>query len=222
MIECHIKGCMNLDDPFYNSEILSELTDERKDKILKLKNEPDRKRSLMAGLMIRDNLKTYGINQEDIKVTDNGRPYVSGIDFNVSHSGDYVVMALSDGKVGCDIEQVKDRNCSAVNRCFKPSEIKWIEESEDKILAFYRIWTARESYIKLTGEGILLDFKSYEVKIKDSLSLPKVEGDITNATPLGVAEVYREGKKVDCVIAQWLFAENYVISVCGEILGGYS
>ena len=162
----------------------------------------------MAGLMIHDNLKAYGVNPDDIVTSDNGRLTVPGIDFNISHSGDYVIMGISDTKksdgrsarIGCDIEQIRDRNTNLAKRYFALSELEWIDKCEDKTKAFYQIWTARESYSKMTGEGILLDFKKYRVDMND----------------MGVSAIYRDNKKQDCIINQWLLDNDYIISVCVE------
>lgn len=203
-------------DPLTCLHVMDGLSEVRRDKILRLKNEADRKRSLMAGIMIRDNLLKCGFSQDDILISDNGRPYIDGIDFNVSHSGDYVVMVISDeASVGCDIELMRDRSVSPAQKYFSDAEKAWIDSEADKIPAFYRIWTARESYIKLTGEGILLDFSRYEVNVLDVPgSMDAIGGDITNATPMGVAEVVRDGERSACVIYQWIYDKEYVISVC--------
>ena len=204
-MRCDIRNCEGLFDPLSNHDIMLGLSEERKEKILKFKNEADRKRSLMAGIMIRDNLAEYGISQGDIKVTDNGRLYVDeayNIDFNISHSGNYVLMVIGDGRLGCDIELVRDRNTSVAKRCFTKGELDWITKQDDETLGFYRIWTARESYAKMTGEGILLDFKKYGVCVVDN----------------GEVEVYRESKKQDCIIEQYLYDNDYVISICCEVL----
>ena len=216
MIQCYISNCTMMPDPLSHYDTMNGLTTDRVDKILRLKNEADRKRSLMAGIMIRDNLLKCGFSQDDILISDNGRPYIDGIDFNVSHSGDYVVMVISDeASVGCDIELMRDRSVSPAQKYFSDAEKAWIDSEADKIPAFYRIWTARESYIKLTGEGILLDFSRYEVNMSDAPgSMDAIGGDIIGATPMGVAEVVRDGERSACVIYQWIYDKEYVISVC--------
>lgn len=213
MIECYIRRCMDQDDPFYLPEIMSGLSDTRKNKIMKYKLPDDRKRSLVAGLMMRDVLNAHGMNSDNIKITENGRPVIDGIDFNVSHSGEYVFMVISDSKVGCDIERIKERNYSVARRYFSDGEKKWMKETGNTDLSFYRIWTARESYIKLTGEGILLDFAKYEtypIEDKDE----SVQDQICKGEYLGSFSISREGQMQNVVIKQWLYDKEYVISIC--------
>lgn len=216
MIECYIKGCMDLDDPFYVPEILSGLSEDRRNRIMKYKMPNDRKRGLQAGIMIRDILKVHGRSQDEIIVSDNGRPIIEGLDFNISHSGKYVMMVISDDKVGCDIERIKGRNYSVAKRYFSEGEKNYLDESTDKDLSFYRIWTARESYIKYTGEGILLDFTKYEVNILDDIEdyediLPS---NICDGEYLGLVSINREDSLQNVIIKQWLYDNKYVASVC--------
>ena len=244
MLKCFINDCSQLLDPLTNPDIMDGLGAGRREKILRLKHAFDRKRSLMAGIMIRDNLTAYGVNPDNISTNNTGRPFISGgsdrnevpgIDFNISHSGDYVIMGISDVKrqdgsiarIGCDIEQIRDRNTKIAERYFDETELVWIEQADDKTRAFYQIWTARESYIKMTGEGILLDFKKYRVEMSDTplggagANIQQHAGiqlvsDTTLATPIGVSEAYRDNRKQACTINQWLLDDDYIISICTE------
>lgn len=93
-----------------------------------------------------------------------GKPMFSEHDnlfFNISHAKDYVVCAVSDSPVGVDIEGGRSMNTNVANRYYKESEIKWIE-SKDSEKHFFRIWTLKEAYGKLTGEGIFNTIKELE------------------------------------------------------------
>lgn len=82
-----------------------------------------------------------------------------GIQFNVSHSGDKVVIALARGKrVGVDIEQVDNTIAilELARQYFSSREVSNLEESpdEEKVKMFYRIWTRKEALLKATGAGL--------------------------------------------------------------------
>ncbi|TDQ57880.1 4'-phosphopantetheinyl transferase [Mesocricetibacter intestinalis] len=95
---------------------------------------------------------------------------ISYMDFNISHSGDWVAVVLNiikpaayqEGQphknvaVGIDIESPqKERNFSALLRHFAaPEEIAWFEEQANAEAAFYRIWCLREALLKSQGAGI--------------------------------------------------------------------
>ncbi|MCL2488126.1 MAG: 4'-phosphopantetheinyl transferase superfamily protein [Oscillospiraceae bacterium] len=78
-----------------------------------------------------------------------------GVLFSVSHSGKYWLCAVSEQETGADIQQVKSRvyNGQAIaKRFFHPGEHAYLETNGYH--DFFKIWTAKESYVKYTGRGI--------------------------------------------------------------------
>ncbi len=102
-----------------------------------------------------------------IKRTQSGRPYFenSHLDFNMSHSGDWVAVALQTGNashqwdknvIGIDIEIPKQRNFSALLAHFAPpQEQNWFGQQKNMQEAFYRCWCLREAVLKSQGVGIV-------------------------------------------------------------------
>ncbi len=76
--------------------------------------------------------------------------------FNLSHSGDYVVCAVSDGEVGVDIQKWVPYKERTAERFFAPEEWQLYQETEEskRLALFYRLWTRKEAYGKYTGQGI--------------------------------------------------------------------
>ncbi|OOF70233.1 4'-phosphopantetheinyl transferase family protein [Rodentibacter caecimuris] len=109
----------------------------------------------------------------DIQQTQSGRPQflTKNIDFNISHSGDWVAVILQiaeQGKsaVGIDIECPKERNFSALLAYFAPqAERNWFEEQVEEEKAFYRCWCLREAILKSQGVGI--------AKLSEVIHLPE-------------------------------------------------
>jgi len=82
----------------------------RRKRMERYQNIDDRKRCLAAGLMLR---KALGSDCEKIKETSEGKPFLpDGPSFNLSHSGDYVILGVSEHEVGVDIEQVRTYDAS--------------------------------------------------------------------------------------------------------------
>ena len=85
--------------------------------------------------------------------------------FSVSHSGDVFACAFSDAPVGVDIQEYKNRpdeseRCRKIAaRFFHFDEVDALDA--DTVSAFYNIWTAKESYVKFTGDGIDGDFSAF-------------------------------------------------------------
>lgn len=87
-----------------------------------------------------------------------GKPMIADFPkhFNLSHSGDYVVCAVSDGEVGVDIQKWVPFKERTAERFFAPEEWKLLQTlpMEQRTEMFYRLWTRKEAYGKYTGLGI--------------------------------------------------------------------
>ena len=95
----------------------------------------------------------------------NKKPYLAShpsLHFNVSHSEDYAVIAISHNKVGIDIEYIaKDFDFNEIlSDVFNDNEILSIQKATDKKHAFYTSWTRKEAFVKALGKGIDDDFKN--------------------------------------------------------------
>ena len=99
---------------------------------------------------------------------DRGKPYVDEVYFNLAHSQDLAIYAISgDREVGIDLEYI-DLKCDVdaiAKNYFLPSEQKLIKGLSDraKYLAFFRAWTLKEAYGKATGQGIANILNSLDV-----------------------------------------------------------
>jgi 4'-phosphopantetheinyl transferase len=94
--------------------------------------------------------------------TDFGKPVVAGaLHFNVSHSGDLVLMALSaDRAVGIDVERRRavERSSALVARWLTGDEQRDVAQriagGADPSDAFLRVWSLKEARLKALGVGI--------------------------------------------------------------------
>ena len=88
-------------------------------------------------------------------LTATNKPYLKEINFNISHSGDYIVIAVSRREIGVDVELIKNDfdHDDLAKACFNPNERRAILKIED----FYIFWTRKEAILKATGEGIIDD-----------------------------------------------------------------
>lgn len=76
------------------------------------------------------------------------------IEFNMSHSGSFVLVGIDENPVGVDIQQW-GRGRESVARKIMPQDVyrEWIT-SPNKEEAFYDFWTRTESVLKWRGVGI--------------------------------------------------------------------
>jgi 4'-phosphopantetheinyl transferase len=98
-----------------------------------------------------------------------GKPQLAGslLHFNISHSGAVAVIALAHVEVGVDVELPRPRRTDAIARRFyAPGEIERlfaIEDAAARADAFFRLWTCKEAFLKVTGEGLSRSTRSYEI-----------------------------------------------------------
>ena len=92
-------------------------------------------------------------------------------DFNISHSQDWVAVAISlDGRVGLDIEVARPRKnyLDVAKSFFADAEYQWMMQQTDTLTAFWQLWTLKESALKLYAKGVW-QIKSVKVDIEKQL-----------------------------------------------------
>lgn len=141
-------------------ERADEISSERAEKVKRLRLDDDKKRCIAGGLFINRFLA-----DAEITINEFGKPIAdNGMYFNISHSGEYVLFALSDSEIGCDIEQRRQVEPMRLGKIvFCQNELDYIENSADSSMAFYELWTRKESLLKCIGEGFHRSSKSVDV-----------------------------------------------------------
>ena len=176
-------------------EMLSLLCEERRKKVDNMKQPKDKVRALAAGIILQSGLYDYlslsagrkdvghrhekfmnsnrGLSEDAlfragemkklrIDYGKNEKPYLPeypGIHFNISHSGDYVVVALSCHPVGIDIQQKRILSDALMEKYFT-------EKERNSGYEPFVLFSAKESYIKLTGEGMSRSFNDFSINLK--------------------------------------------------------
>lgn len=122
-----------------------------------------------------------------------GKPYFSNypqFHFSISHSGDYAVCAVSEKEVGVDIQEIRPVKTDIAKRFFTEDEKAWIAQDARH---FFRIWSAKESYVKLTGRGM-------------------AEGLTTFTADMEAGRIRQEQT---AYLKEYEAPEHYVLTVCG-------
>ncbi len=153
----------HMDDPLQNQRLLELVSPKRREKVIRYRMPDDRKRSLGAGIILREILRENGLNESDLRYSENEKPVADSVFFNVSHAGDYVVGVSSDCEVGCDIEKIRKAPIEIAQRHFRATESAYIDASTDRDKAFFTLWTLKESYMKMTGKGMSLPLDAFEI-----------------------------------------------------------
>lgn len=117
----------------------------------------DRCLCLGAGLLCAQALRRAGARDLAMGYGTYGKPYLlhhPHIHFNVSHSGTMAVCVVSSVPVGIDVEERHPYDDGVARLCFVDEELAWIRQQDDASHAFTRLWTRKESYLKLLGCGL--------------------------------------------------------------------
>lgn len=199
MVYIYAMDVTDLPDPKDFPGLLKDLPEGRKEKALKYRHEKDRRQSLGAGLLLKYVMELHGASQEEIHLVGNGKPEGKGICFNLSHSHNMVVCAVSAEEVGCDVEKIGAPPMKVVQRFFGENEIRHLEmfEKEEKVREFYRLWTMKESYMKMTGEGMRLALNRFEMMFEDRV------------------RVCRDGRYQPCFVKEYEIP-GYMLTVCAR------
>ncbi len=153
------------------------LSPEERVKADSFKRMPIRRQYLSTRIKVRKVLATYlGIAMQDVEIVHNayGKPALKspGLFFNVSHSGGQLAMAVTDiAEIGIDIEQVCDRKLldSVAERCFAKEELAYWRRQPlaRRLIAFFKLWTAKEAFVKATGRGIALGLQDCVIDCRE-------------------------------------------------------
>ena len=124
-----------------------------------------RKESLLGRLLLSRTLEDAGAGEYEVHYADGEKPRLicsKKLFFNISHSADFVVLALSDEEVGCDIQEIRAYNPKVAKRHYCENETALIDKSDDKDGVFIRLWALKESILKFTGKGISGGLATYD------------------------------------------------------------
>lgn len=162
MVETFILNTDPLDNKELFEQLLEQVDDTRKEKILKLRTFTKQKQSLGAGLLIKKYVgDVHSLNK-------NGKPKNNDTEFNISHSGKYVVLTKGGTEpVGVDIELMQRGNKHIAPRFFTLDECVQIDRSYDPDKTFTQIWTLKEAFLKCIGSGVGKDLKRFTIHIDD-------------------------------------------------------
>ncbi|MDR2337216.1 MAG: 4'-phosphopantetheinyl transferase superfamily protein [Deltaproteobacteria bacterium] len=164
--------------------------------------------------------KYYHCQPQDLILnkTPNGKPFVLEPNpqpcpcyFNLSHSGDYLALAVNQQPIGIDLEYMKDRNFLALAKnYFHLSEIESLQQvsllkrtnqnNQELKKLFYTYWTLKEAFIKCQGSTL-------------AALLRELEFSVTN----GNFALLSPKNKQNYIFTSETVFENYICSTCSPL-----
>lgn len=160
------------------NELLVDMPKSIKQKAIKFKVPAPAYDYIIGRMLLKKGLKTFNIdhNLEDIKFSPNGKPYLPGIHFNISHTKGLVVCAISKRHpIGIDVEYKRNIELEDFTSFFSKREWSEIHSANDPTDAFLKFWTRKESIIKALGitldtlQTIDISLKSKQINFKEHL-----------------------------------------------------
>lgn len=155
------------------------LTTREREKILRKHRREDAERETVARVGLRVLLGGYlgrgagnivfGTEMRGKPVLADSPAEVPRIEFNVSHSGAWVMMAFSMGiPLGIDVEQYREIERDELISGFfsAPEQASWKSVSKDyQRQVFFEAWTRKEAYLKGLGVGLTKALDSFAVEL---------------------------------------------------------
>lgn len=212
-------NCLNIsevDESCYK-KVYTRASEERKLRAERYRSPEDAKRCILAEALLRFSLKeACGYTEQIVtQYHEHGKPFIKDLEnfaYNISHSGEWVVVAYSydetgtviDAKVGVDVEKIREfTNCEKLTiRFFAKEEQEYIfsaKSDAERAGRFTEVWTLKESYLKCLGCGLSQSLESFAVDA--------TTGQIQDAPGKRIADVSAKS---------FVLGQEYYVSVCSK------
>ena len=147
-----------LPDPARESGFYRELPAPRLEKALRLLSPQKRRESAGAGLLLCRILPRFSARAEEVFLDGRGKPSHPRLFLSLAHGGGLAVLAVGESPLGCDVEKIAGVREGVLGR-FTREERSLVAAAAARgegvrARAFYALWTGKESYCKMTGEGL--------------------------------------------------------------------
>ncbi len=169
----------------------------------------DRNRFIISRGALRIILGKY-LNEQpaliEFKTGVNKKPYINNTNhtrlcYNISHSGDWILLGISDSEIGADTEQVNFTfgYDDVLQDNFSDAEIDFINQSAP-VERFFMLWTRKEALLKATAKGLDEDLKL----------IPSLDGiHFTESSTISSGENWQ--------MSTFKLSENYVATIANNI-----
>ena len=155
----------NINNKLYSTELYEKaynnMSAERQKRADRYVYTEDKRLCVFSDMLLRNMLKTHmGVSDPIFSAQEKGKPVLvnSNLHFNISHSKGFIACVIDTNPVGIDIQcykkvpldRLRKKTCTA-----QEDEFILAGADEEEILRrFYMVWSAKEAYLKYTGEGL--------------------------------------------------------------------
>lgn len=132
--------------------------------------EKSRRKLLLAYGLYRE----YGIKDSRVIHNSFGKPMLKeypDLFISFTHSKKASAVIISKKRVGIDLEKVRPHRKEAASRILHEKEQMDLAKSKDQDVAFFQLFTLKESYIKALGCGFSYPVKTLNFKVNEKSSI---------------------------------------------------
>ncbi len=159
------------------------------ERIRRYRKEENKYQLMIGRLLLKEGMQELEVT--DFKLADlyynefNCPLWRESINFNIAHSANVIACAFSTTmKIGLDIERVREINLNNFAYILNEMDKENIQQSTNKLTAFFKIWTIKEAVTKAIGEGLSIDVQQIYIYEKYAV----FEGQIWYYQTLNLAE----------------------------------
>ena len=142
--------------------LLATLPEPMRVPVLALRRWRDRQAALLARLMLAEQFGAEALLR--LQRDAFGRPGLPGVEFNISHSHEMVVLAVADERLGVDVEHIRPIDPADYRPALDQSEQRFLKSLPDPTEAFFAIWTAKEAAMKADGRGMSIPLERVQLQ----------------------------------------------------------
>lgn len=161
---------------------------DKRNRILRFRRWQDAHRTLLADLLVRFiHIQKTGISNETLtfSVNEFGKPMLEGMSdchFNISHSGEWIVVATDRHPIGVDVEEIRPIDFGVAKRFYSNEEYETLlgKPENQQLDFFYSVWTLKESYIKALGHGLNHPLNVFTIRLEQEIQLVRDQETVSD------------------------------------------
>lgn len=174
-------------------EVLGEILPYYAEKYTRYKREEDARQELVCGILLRKYLGVWKTGQ--VGYGKDGKPFLLERQwkYNLTHSGVWVALGISDAEIGVDIERIRRYHSATARKLFTEEEqvmLEQVESEEARNALFTRLWTEWEAVLKLEGSGFAGGWRENGVdKARYAIWTKEMDGYFLSVATRDAAEI---------------------------------
>ena len=157
MLKIYYADSADFREQYDLEKLLSFLPKSLHAKALRYRMPEDAFNFVLGKLMLKKGLEELKLDNdlEKVQFNENGKPFLGNVFFNITHSSNYVVCAVTQkGEIGIDLEKPRDISLKDFEMNFTKKEWVNITTHAFPLKKFYWYWVRKESIIKALGVNL--------------------------------------------------------------------